>query len=135
MNTTLAKYPLSALVLVVAGAGAGAGAQGASDLSGTWIGTTLVPDVGEDPVTLELKREGNTYTGRCTDAAKVVVAPEITNVAFKEGTLTFDIGVVGGGGNTITVHISLKVDGDTMAGRWATDDGEFAELKLARKVG
>ena len=133
MKMTLAKYLLAALVLVVAGAGAGAGAQGASDLSGTWIGTTLVPDVGEDPVTLELKREGNTYTGRCTDAAKVVVAPEITNVAFKEGTLTFDIGVAGGGG-TIAVHIMLKVDGDTMAGRWVTDDGESAELKLARQV-
>ena len=133
MKMVAANVMLAALVLT--GASIGAGAQGTPDLTGTWVGTTLVPDVGEDAVTLELKREGDTYTGRCTDAANVVVAPEIRNVAFKDGTLTFDIGVVGGGGNALTVHVTLKVDGDAMAGRWATDDGEWAELKLVRKAG
>jgi hypothetical protein len=131
MKATAANLVLAALVLV--GAVVGAGAQGPPDLTGTWIGTTLVPDVGEDAITLELKREGNTYTGRCTDAAKVVVAPEIKNVAFTEGTLTFDIGV-SGGADTVTVHISLKVDGDQMTGQWATDEGESAALRLARKT-
>jgi hypothetical protein len=132
MKATAANLLLTAMVLAVAGAVAGA--QGTPDLTGTWVGTTLVPDVGEDAVTLVLKREGNAYTGLCTDAAKVVVAPEITNVAFKEGTLTFDIGV-SNGTNTFTVHISLKVEGDQMAGRWVTDDGESADLRLARKLG
>jgi hypothetical protein len=132
MKAAVANLMLAALVLAVAGTGASA--QGTPDLTGTWIGTTLVPDVGEDAITLELKREGGTYTGRCTDAAKVVVAPEIKNVAFTEGTLTFDIGV-SNGTNTFTVHITLKVEGDQMTGQWATDDGESAGLKLARKAG
>ena len=132
MKATAVNLLLTAMVLAVASAVAGA--QGTPDLTGTWVGTTLVPDVGEDAITMVLKREGGTYTGLCTDAAKVVVAPEITNVAFKEGTLTFDIGV-SNGTNTFTVHISLKVEGDQMTGRWVTDDGESAELKLARKLG
>jgi hypothetical protein len=131
MKAIAANLVLATLALAVAGVGAGA--QRTPDLTGTWIGTTLVPDVGEDAITLELKREGNTYTGRCTDAAKVVVAPEIRNVVFTEGTLTFDIGV-SGGTDTITVHISLKVDGDQMTGQWATDEGDSAALKLARKT-
>jgi hypothetical protein len=131
MKATAANLVLAALVLAVAGVSIGA--QRTPDLTGTWIGTTLVPDVGEDAITLELKREGNTYTGRCTDAAKVVVAPEIKNVAFTEGTLTFDIGV-SGGTDTVTVHISLKADGDQMTGHWATADGESAGLKLARQT-
>lgn len=129
MKAIAASLVFAALVFAVAGVGA----QGPADLTGTWIGTTLVPDVGEDAITLELKREGNTYTGRCTDAAKVVVAPEIKNVAFTDGTLTFDIGVAGGT-DTITVHISLKVDGDQMTGHWATNDGASAALKLARQT-
>ena len=65
--------------------------------------------------------------------SKVVLAPEIKNVAFTEGTLTFDIGV-SGGADTVTVHISLKVDGEQMTGQWATDDGESAAIKLARQT-
>jgi len=132
MKATAVSLLLSAMLLALAGAIAGA--QGTPDLTGTWVGTTLVPDVGEDAVTLVLKREGDTYTGLCTDAAKVIVAPEVSNVAFKEGTLTFDIGV-SNGTSTFAVHILLKVDGDQMTGRSATDDGESAELRLARKLG
>jgi hypothetical protein len=130
MKAIAANLVLAAVVLAVAGAGA----QERPDLTGTWIGTTLVPDVGEDVITLELTREGDTYTGRGTDAAKVVVAPEIKNVAFAEGTLTFDIGVSGGADN-VTVHISLRVDGDQTTGQWATDEGESTGLTLARKAG
>jgi len=131
MKLIPASLVLAAVVL--SAAGSGATAQSAADLTGTWIGTTLVPDVGEDAITLELKREGGTYTGRCTDAAMVVVEPEIRNVAFKDGTLTFDIGVSGGAG-PLTVHISLTVEGDKMVGRWTTDEGDSAELKLARPI-
>lgn len=130
------KRNVAGLVLTMlfgAVAAAGVTPQGNPNLTGTWVGLTTVPNVGEDAVTLELRRDGETYTGRCTDAAGVIVAPEITNVAFKDGTLTFDIGV-SGGTNTVPVHIALKVAGDTMAGLWSTDEGESAEIRLTRKV-
>ncbi len=131
LKTNVASFAVAALLLAVAGTGVPA--QGTPDLTGTWVGLTTVPDVGEDTVTLELKRDGETYTGRCTDAANVIVAPEIKNVVFKDGMLTFDIGV-SNGTNTFPVHIALKVAGDTMTGLWGTDAGDSAEIKLTKKV-
>ncbi|MEW5983812.1 MAG: hypothetical protein AB1806_15785 [Acidobacteriota bacterium] len=130
MTTSMAW---AVLVLTVA-VSVGAAAQAPADLTGTWIGMTLVPNVGEDAITLDLKREADTYTGTCADAAGMIVGTEIKNVSYKEGTLTFDIGVSDGTASFL-VRISLKVDGDTMAGTWTTEQGESGELKLARKVG
>jgi hypothetical protein len=131
MRTKVAGLVLMVACLAVTGASLAA--QKAPDLTGTWVGVTTVPDVGEDTVTLELKREGDTYAGRCTDAAGVIVVPEIKNVVLNDGRLMFDIGV-SNGTNTFPVHVAVKVAGDTMTGVWSTDGGDSAEIKLTRKA-
>jgi hypothetical protein len=88
--------------------------------------------VGEDRIKLELKADGAAYSGLMTDAAGVVVANPITNVKVEGALLTFDI-VVNGGQGAMPVHLSLKVDGDTLAGTWATDEGMSAPITLARE--
>lgn len=131
MKVSSASVVLLVLLVVV---GVDISAQDKPDLTGTWVGVSLVPNVGEDPITLELKREGDAYSGTCADGAGMIVEREIRNVAFKEGTLTFDIGV-SNGTDVFPVHLSLKVEGDKMAGNWSTDQGESGEVRLARKIG
>ena len=64
----------------------------------------------------------------------MIVEKDIRNAAFKDGTLTFDIGV-SNGTDVFPVHLSLKVEGDKMTGAWSTDQGESGEVRLARKIG
>jgi hypothetical protein len=121
------------LVLMMLSAAAGAGvAARAADLSGTWVGVTQVPDIGEDRLKLELKADGDTYTGLMTDAAGIVVANPITKVKVEGALLTFDI-EVNNGSAAFPVHVSMKADGDTLAGSWTTDDGMSAPMTLTRQ--
>ena len=119
------------LVLLCAAAGAGVAAR-AADLSGTWIGVTQVPDVGEDRLKLELKADGDSYTGLMTDAAGIVVANPITKVKVEGALLTFDI-LVNNGSAEFPVHVSFKADGDTLVGSWTTDEGMSAPMTLTRQ--
>ena len=119
------------LVMLLATVVVGAAAR-AADLSGTWVGVTQVPGLGEDRLKLELKADGAGYTGLMTDAAGIVVANPITKVKVEGALLTFDI-VVNNGSAEFPVHVSMKADGDTLTGSWATDEGESAPLTLTRQ--
>ena len=119
------------LVMLCVAAGVGMSAR-AADWSGTWVGVTQVPDVGEDRLKLELRADGDSYTGLMTDAAGIVVANPITKLKVEGALLTFDI-VVNNGSAEFAVHVSMKADGDTLAGTWATDDGLSAPLTLTRQ--
>ena len=119
------------LVMSCAGAAVGAAAR-AADLSGTWVGVTQVPGIGEDRLKLDLKADGAGYTGLMTDAAGIVVANPITKVKVEGALLTFDI-VVNNGSPEFPVHVSVKADGDTLTGSWATDEGESAPFTLTRQ--
>ena len=119
------------LVMLSVAAGVGAAAR-AADLSGTWVGVTQVPDRGEDRLKLELKADGGSYAGLMTAESGIVVANPITKVKVEGALLTFDI-VVNNGSAEFAVHVSMKADGDTLAGTWATDDGLSAPLTLTRQ--
>jgi hypothetical protein len=119
------------LVMLSAAAGVGAAAR-AADLSGTWVGVTQVPDLGEDRLKLELKADGESYTGLVTDTAGIVVPNPITKVKVEGALLTFDI-VVNNGSAEFPVHVSLKAEGDTLVGSWTTDEGLSAPMTLARQ--
>jgi hypothetical protein len=125
------RHLVMLLVIVCAGATAGLFAR-AADLSGTWVGTTQVPDVGEDRLKLDLKADGASYTGLMTDTAGMVIANPITNVKVEGAQLTFDISV-NNGSATIPVHVTLKAEGETLTGSWATDEGMSAPVALARE--
>jgi len=113
---------------------AGLIAASQTDLTGTWLGSTQVPNVGEDKLTLALKRDASAYGGIISDTAGLVAEQAIRNVTFEAAVLAFDISV-NDGSATFPVHISLKIEGDKMTGTWSTEEGESAEITLARKAG
>lgn len=123
---------LSVMAIVAVCAASAPAAMLAADLSGTWLGVTQVPNIGEDRIKLELKAEGASYTGLVTDSAGIIVPSPITNVKVDGATLTFDIAVDTGDG-PFAVHITLKADGDTLTGSWALDSGESAPMNFARE--
>jgi hypothetical protein len=119
------------LVMLLATVVVGAAAR-AADLSGTWVGVTQVPDIGDDRLKLELKADGDSYTGLMTDAAGIVVANPITKVKVEGTLLTFDI-EVNNGSAAFPVHVSMKADGDSLVGSWTTDEGMSAPVTLTRQ--
>jgi hypothetical protein len=120
------------LAVFVAGVVMAAGPAAAVDFSGIWAGSTQVPNVGDDPIRLELKAEGGSYAGVMSDGAGMIMPNPITNVKVDGATIAFDIAVNGGQG-AMPVRVTLKLDGDTLAGGWATEDGMSGALSLARQ--
>ena len=104
-----------------------------ADLSGTWIGSTEVPDAAEpDMLTLVLKKEEGKYSGTITDSMGMLQETKIENVELKDNTLTFTF-QVDAGGAYLTVSASLTVKGDKMSGYWETDGGDSAPIEMERK--
>ncbi len=107
------------------------------DISATWVGTTDFPNTpDEDPVTLVLKKSGNTYTGTIT----VATAKEtpLENLKFEdEDSFTFEF-VMPVGTQKVRVKarldiVSDSVDGNKLMGAWTMESGEYGSLDLTRK--
>lgn len=104
-----------------------------ADLSGTWVGTTEVPDAIEpDRITLVLEKEEGQYKGTLSDSMGLAQNSELEDVEFKDNTLTFNF-LVFTGDEYLRVNATLKVEGDKMSGRWETEDGNSAPIELERK--
>lgn len=130
-KTMRMAFPLSLLALFFMLTGGVSLAQEV-DLSGTWEGTTEVPDLmAFDRVTLILERNEEGYAGRVTDSLGLVQDAEIEDVTFENSTLTFYFTVFTGQDYT-AVHLTLTVEGDKMTGYWETDDGSSASIELIR---
>lgn len=123
---------VAALSVLVVLAAVGLAAQAPPDLTGKWVGSTLVPNVGEDKLVLDLTKDGDSYAGTIADSAGMIVQAAIANVSFADGLLTFDI-VVSSGSETFPVRISLKAEGDTLTGSWATGQGDGGSVTLTRE--
>jgi hypothetical protein len=107
------------------------------DIAATWVGTTDFPNTpDEDPVTLVLKKAGDSYTGTITVAA----AKETPLENFKlddEDTFTFEF-IMPVGDQKIRVKARLnviedRVLGNKLMGAWTAESGEYGSLDLARK--
>lgn len=101
------------------------------DLSGTWEGTTEVPDMGEDGLTLVLKKKDGEYSGTISDSLGMIEDVEIEDVEFEDNTLTFNF-MVFTGEDYMRVYITLTVEGDTMSGHWETEDARSAPIELKK---
>lgn len=101
------------------------------DLSGTWIGTTDVPEQGTDEVNLTLQRDNGEYFGTISDTLGMVQDEECRDIEFKEGTLTFYFSIFDGY-EYMTVYMTLTVEGDKMSGYWETEDGTSGSIELER---
>lgn len=102
------------------------------DLSGTWEGTTFVPDQGEDEMILVIKKEDGEYAATISDSLGMLMDTECEDIEFKEGTLTFNFTIVQDI-ESLTVWITLQVEGDTMKGYWETGDGGQGDIELKRQ--
>jgi hypothetical protein len=103
-----------------------------TDLSGTWEGTTYVPDAGDDQITLVLRKDGETYSGTLSDSMGLAVESKLENVQFKEGILKAEF-VIFNGDDYVRISLTLKVSGEMLVGNWADPGGETGTLELKRK--
>ena len=101
------------------------------DLTGTWEGTTFVPDQGEDGMTLVIKKEGDEYTGTATDTFGMLMDTECQDLVFEDGTLSFYFSI-GTGMESMTVWVTLEVEGDTMKGYWEVAEGDQGDIELKK---
>jgi hypothetical protein len=104
----------------------------ADDISGTWVGETEVPDQGTDELTLVLETSGDSYTGIISDSIGMLVDVECEDLEYTDGTLTFNFAIYDGY-SSMTVYITLEVEGNTMAGQWETEEGDTGEINMEKK--
>jgi hypothetical protein len=102
------------------------------DLTGTWEGSTLVPDQGEDQLTLVIKKEEGEYKATITDSLGMLMDAECEDIEFEEGTLTFNF-TISQDMDAFTVWITLEVEGDTMKGYWETAEGDQGDIELKKQ--
>ena len=103
------------------------------DLSGTWEGTTEVPDAMEpDQITLVFEKIDGEYGGTFTDSMGFAEEAELRDIEFKDNTLTFNFTIFDGFEYTV-VYVTLKVEGDKMSGNWETEDGSSGPVELEKK--
>lgn len=102
------------------------------DLTGTWEGSTVVPDQGEDGMILVIKKEEGEYTATITDSLGMLMDTECEDMEFKDSTLTFNFSIFQEM-ETLTVWITLEVEGDTMKGYWETAEGDQGDIELKKQ--
>jgi hypothetical protein len=102
------------------------------DISGIWEGSTYVPDQGEDGMTLVIKKEEGEYAATLTDTFGMLMETKCEDLEFKDGTLTFHF-TIGMDMESMTVWITLQVEGDTMTGYWETADGSQGDIELKKQ--
>jgi hypothetical protein len=103
------------------------------DLSGTWIGSTTIPNREErDNLTLVLKKDGSSYTGNITDSMGMLNATVLEKVKLEKDTLSFEFLAVTESA-AIRVRSTLKVSGDKLVGSWASEQGDTGALEMVRK--
>jgi hypothetical protein len=121
---------ISLIIGLALGAGVLFGQE--TDLTGTWEGTTYVPNAGDDQVTLVLKKEAGTYSGTVTDSMQMANESKLENVNFTDDTLTAEF-MIFNGADYVRISLTLKVSGDSLVGHWADPDGGTGNLDLKRK--
>jgi len=103
------------------------------DLSGTWVGETVVPNMlDKDQVTLVLKKDAGSYSGTVTDSMEMAQDSPLENVKFENETLTAEFMVFNGSEN-VRIWMTLKVTGEKLIGNWQDGGDGSGPLELIRK--
>ena len=103
-----------------------------ADLTGTWEGSTYVPDSGDDKVTLVLQKEGEAYSGTITDSMGLANESVLENAKYVDGTLTADF-MIFNGSEYLKIKLTLNLSGELLVGNWESEDGNTGSLELKRK--
>lgn len=103
------------------------------DLSGTWEGTTEVPDSPEpDKLTVVIEKIDGEYSGTINDSLGFAEDAEMEDIKFEGNTLTFNFTIFDGFEYS-TVYATLTVEGNRMSGNWESEDGSSGPLELVKK--
>jgi hypothetical protein len=102
------------------------------DISGTWVGETEIPEQGTDELTLVLEKAGDSYTATMSDSFGMLMDAECEDLEYEDNILTFNFSIYDGY-SSMTVYITLKVDGNTMTGQWETEEGDTGAVNMEKK--
>jgi hypothetical protein len=104
-----------------------------TDLSGTWVGDTVVPNAPDkDGISLVLKKDGASYSGTFSDSMGMANAVPLENIKLEKDTLTFEF-VVNVGDTSIRIYTTLKISGEKLVGSWTSEANDTGSLELSRK--
>lgn len=102
------------------------------DLTGTWKGSTEVPDQGTDDMTCVITKENDEYSATITDSFGMMMDTECEDIEFVDGKLTFNFTIYTGT-ESMTVWVNMTVEGDTMDGYWEVADGTQGDIHFERE--
>ena len=104
-----------------------------SDITGTWVGETEVPDAMEaDKLTMVISKKEGKYQGIISDTLGYASETEGDNFVLNENELSFSFDI-SDGYEVQVIYIKLKVDGESMTGYWENEAGEGAEISLVKQ--
>jgi len=103
------------------------------DLSGTWEGTTEVPDAPEPvQLTVVIEKIDGEYSGTINDSLGFAEDAEMEDIKFEDNTLTFSFTIFDGFEYS-TVYATMTVEGNRMSGNWESEDGTSGPVELVKK--
>jgi hypothetical protein len=103
-----------------------------TDLKGTWVGSTIIPDQGKDEVTLNIKEEEGELAVTMSDSLGMLSDIEGEDIEFNDGTLTFNFTLTQDF-ETETIWITLDLEGEILKGYWENEGGGRGAIQLTKQ--
>ena len=129
MKKTISIFALTVFLIAAAGLMSGQ----STDLSGTWVGETVIPDaIDPDEITMVLTKENGEYSGKVSDSMGMFDDTECEDIKFVDNKLTFNIEANTGEGY-MRIYVTLIVEGDTLSGNWEDEEGSTGKSTMRRK--
>ena len=129
MKKTTSVFILAVFLIAAAGLTFGQ----TIDLSGTWVGETVIPDaIDPDEITMVLTKENGEYSGKVSDSMGMFDDTECEDIKFVDNKLTFNIEANTGEGY-MRIYVTLIVEGDTLSGNWEDEEGSTGKSTMRRK--
>jgi hypothetical protein len=102
-----------------------------ADLIGTWEGSTIIPDRGENFLTMVITKEEGELMITMSDSFEMLMDTECEDIEFNQGTLTFHFTLIEDL-ETETIWITLELEDDTLNGYWENEEGEQGGIELKK---
>ena len=102
------------------------------EITGRWVGSTEVPDIGLDEFTLVFEKADGAYTGKMSDEFGAMEDVECEEIVLENDSLKFHVEFFNGM-DYITVYLSFTVSQDALEGTWEVDSGDMGEINFTRK--
>ena len=101
----------------------------ADDLSGTWLGNTVVPSGETDELTMILEKTADGYKGKISDSLGMVTEAAIYSFVLRDNKVTLNFAI--NDGTEIVVELTLTEG--KLVGAWSDPGGESGSLELSKQ--